>query len=211
MGYADRDGQMLLPTFRAARADTRNTAPREALLKSLRSVALALLLALLGASEGLAKADVAAAEYQVKAAFLYKFMNYVEWPARAQAGAETQIVIGVVGADMLADELAQVVAGRGVNGRPVVVRKLKAGDPVTGLHTLFIGGAADAHTAELIAAANSNGVLTVTESEDAFGLGSVINFVVVQDKVRFDIALQQAESNNLKISSRLLAVARKVV
>jgi hypothetical protein len=181
------------------------------LLKSLRSVALGLLLSLLGAPQVLAQADVAAAEYQVKAAFLYKFMNYIEWPARAQAGPETQIVIGVVGADMLADELAQVVAARGVNGRRVVVRKLKAGDPVTGLHALFIGGAAGAHTAELIAAANADSVLTVTESEDAFGLGSVINFVVVQDKVRFDIALQQAEGNNLKISSRLLAVARKVV
>jgi hypothetical protein len=112
---------------------------------------------------------------------------------------------------MLVEELAQVVAGRSANGRPVLVRKLRPGDPVAGLQALFIGRAGGARIADIIAAANANGVLTVTESEDAFALGSMINFVVVQDKVRFDIALHQAESANLKISSRLLAVARKVV
>jgi hypothetical protein len=57
----------------------------------------------------------------------------------------------------------------------------------------------------------ANGGLAVTEAEDTFALGSVINFVVVQDKVRFDIALQQAESANFRFNSRLLALARKVV
>jgi hypothetical protein len=177
----------------------------------LRASALAAVLAITGVPECLAQGDVKAAEYQVKAAFLYKFMGYVEWPARAQVGPETQLVIGVMGADALVDELAQVVASRSVNGRPVAVRKLRPGDPIAGLRVLFIGQAAGARAADVIAAANANGVLTVTETEEAFALGSVINFVIVQDKVRFDIALQQAESANLKISSRLLAVARKVV
>jgi hypothetical protein len=120
------------------------------------------------------------------------------------------LTIGVIGADGLADELQQVVAGRSIDGHPIAARKLGRGDPGAGLHMLFIGRTAN-NIAALLAAARASGVLTVTESGDAFALGSVINFVVVQDKIRFDIALQSAEHAHLRISSRLLAVARKVV
>ena len=79
------------------------------------------------------------------------------------------------------------------------------------MHVLFIGRS-DAHrSADVLAAAKGKAVLTVTESEDAFALGSVINFVILDDKVRFDVALRPAEMENLKISARLLSVARKVI
>ncbi len=73
---------------------------------------------------GPAQADAQADEYRVKAAFLYKFGGYVEWPDRSFARADSPIAIGVMGADALADELAQIVSGRNVSGRPVLVRKL---------------------------------------------------------------------------------------
>jgi hypothetical protein len=170
-----------------------------------------LMMLLAGASSPCAaQSDPQATEYQVKAAYLYKFIGYVEWPSRAQAASDAPLAIGVIGADGLADELQQVVAGRNIHGRAISVRKLGQGDPVAGLQMLFIGRAAS-DIAGLLAAARESGVLTVTESDDAFALGSVINFVVVQDKIRFDIALQSAEQAHLRISSRLLAVARKVV
>jgi len=178
---------------------------------TLRACVLLLAAAAAVAAPRPARADAQADEYRVKAAFLYKFGAYVEWPDRAFAQADSPVLIGVIGADALADELSQIVAGRSVNGRPVSVRKLRAGDPIAGLHVLFIGRADGAHLGEVLAAAKGRPLLTVTESERALELGSVINFVLVEDKVRFDIALTPADLGSLKISARLLAVARKVV
>jgi hypothetical protein len=158
-----------------------------------------------------AQADAQADEYRVKAAFLYKFCGYIEWPDRSFALADSPVVIGVMGADAMADELAQIVAGRNVNGRPVLVRRLRPGDPVASLHVLFIGRSDRGRLAEILAAARGRALLTVTESEEGLDLGSMINFVVVEDKVRFDVSPPPAESGSLKISARLLGVARKVV
>jgi hypothetical protein len=177
----------------------------------LRACALSIGVAAGVASPRPAQADAQADEYRVKAAFLYKFGSYVEWPGRSFARADSPVVIGVMGADTLADELAQIVAGRNVNGRPVVVRKLRPGDPIAALHVLFIGRSDSGRLAEILAAAKGRALLTVTESEEGLELGSMINFVVVGDKVRFDVAPPPSESDNLKISARLLGVARKIV
>jgi hypothetical protein len=158
-----------------------------------------------------AQSDLRAAEYKVKAAFLYKFASYVEWPPEVFEGPESPFVIGAAGADALGDELAQVVAGRSIGGRPVVARKVRRGEPVIGLHILFIGRSDGGRPSDILASAKGRPVLTVTESEDAFALGSMINFVIVGDKVRFDVALREAEAANLKVSARLLSVARKVL
>ena len=157
------------------------------------------------------QADAQADEYRVKAAFLYKFGSYIEWPDRRFARPDSPVAIGVMGADTLADELVQIVAGRNVNGRPVRVRKLRPGDPITGLHVLFIGRTDSGRLAEILAAAKGRALLTVTESEEGLELGSMINFVAVENKVRFDVAPPPSESGNLRISARLLGVARKVV
>src|SRR5216684_5532844 len=154
-----------------------------------------------------AQADAQADEYRVKAAFLYKFGSYIEWPSGSFARTDSPVAIGVMGADALADELAQIVAGRNVNGRPVRVRKLRPGGPIAGLHVLFIGRADSGRLPEILAAAKGQALLTVTESEGGLELGSMINFVVVENKVRFDVA-PPSESDNLRISTRLLGVAR---
>ncbi|HZE61160.1 MAG TPA: YfiR family protein [Burkholderiales bacterium] len=152
-----------------------------------------------------------AAEVQIKAAFLYKFGEFVQWPPATFARADAPFVIGVMGADDVAAALEQVVAERTVQGRPVVVRRLRRGEALTGLHMLFIGREDSARLAETLAAAKGQPLLTVTESDNAIAHGSVINFVAEDQKVRFDIALPPAERGQLKISSRLLAVARRVI
>jgi hypothetical protein len=155
--------------------------------------------------------DNRAAEVQIKAAFLYKFGEFVQWPPASFARADAPFAIGVMGADDVAAALEQVVADRTVQGRPVVVRRVRRGEALGGLHVLFIGQADGARLAETLAAAKGQPLLTVTESDNAIAHGSVINFVAEDQKVRFDIALPSAERGQLKISSRLLAVARKVV
>ena len=177
----------------------------------LRFCAVVALVAAMAPVSALAQVDRAAAETQIKAAFLYKFSGFVEWPPKAFARPDSRFTIGVIGADELASELEQIVKGRTVLERAVVVRRMRRGEPITGIQMLFIGQAEGARLAEILAIAKGQSVLTVTESEDALSHGSMINFVFVDDKVRFDVALPQAERGALKISARLLAVARKVL
>jgi hypothetical protein len=158
-----------------------------------------------------AQAQIRATDVQVKAAFLYKFGAYVEWPPQAFPEPGTPFTIGVLGADAVAEELEQITADRTVHDRPVAVRKLKRGEPLGGLHVLFVGQAESGRLAESLAAAKAQPVLVVTESGDGVPNGSIINFVPVDNKLRFDIALAAAERMQLRISARLLAVARRVV
>jgi len=168
------------------------------------------LCALLAAASALGQGD-RASEAQVKAAFLYKFGGFIEWPAAAFSRADSAFVIGVLGAEGAAAELERVVAARNIQGRSVAVHRLKRGESLAGLHLLFVGQSESGRLAEVLAAAKGQPLLVVTETEDALTKGSMINFITVEDKVRFDVALPQAERGQLKISARLLAVARKVI
>ena len=157
-----------------------------------------------------AGADEAHLERSVKAAFLYKFLGYVDYPEAASPALGEPLVIGVLGADDVADELRRIAVGRSMNGRAVAVRKLRQGDAVGRVHMLFIGADDAAATENLLAAVRQTPVLTVTETARSLRTDSVINFRVVDERVRFEVSLEAAEKNNLRLSSRLLAVAYKV-
>jgi hypothetical protein len=172
--------------------------------------------AALGSGLGLASparaentAASAALERRVKAAFLYKFLGYAEFPAGAFADAASPVVIGVAGADDLAAELARIVGGRTVNSRPIVVRVLREHELGTPVHLLFLGGF-DGNRVGRMVRASSNALLVVTECEGGLQLGSAINFRIVDERVRFDVALDAVERNGIKLSSRLLTVANRV-
>ena len=154
--------------------------------------------------------DDASLELRVKAAFLYQFAGYVEWPANASPQPGAPITIAVLGADSLATELSQVVTGRTVGGRAVTVRRVKPGESLTGVHILFIGRAENERLSQLAQASQPRAILTVTETDGALTKGSMINFVLVDRRVRFEVALDSAEKGGLRLSSRLLAVAQLV-
>jgi hypothetical protein len=165
-------------------------------------------LALLAIPE-FAQAQVqAASEAAVKAAFLFKFAGYVEWPV--EPPPDLPFVIGVVSSDEVATELERLAPGRAIRGRPVVVRRLKEGESFKDLHMLFVGRAQPVAGA-IVRSAREQGVLTVTESDRGLDLGSVVNFVPVEDRVGFEVSLDAADKGGHRISSRMLAVARKVV
>jgi len=185
--------------------------PRSPCWSPLHALVLSLLLTLAGAPTGAcAQGELQRAEYQVKAAFLCKFGNYVEWPAQPAAGAETPFGIGAFASDAVFDELTRAAAGQTVNGRRIAVRRLARGEPLDGLAIVFVARSHANLLAETLAAAKGQPILTVSESEQGTAVASIVNFVIVADKVKFDIALPQAEQSNLKISARLLAVARSV-
>jgi hypothetical protein len=151
-------------------------------------------------------------ERAVKAAYLYKFLAYVEWPVGMFAEPESPFVIGVVQADDIAMELASVVASRSVNGRTIQVRRMRENDAPAGIHMLFIGRGDRAHVAQAagLAYQQPRPPLVVTESEGALDTGSMINLVLSEGRVRFEVSLDNAERAGLKLSSRLLSVAQQV-
>ena len=177
----------------------------------LRMIVFATMLTAYTQASCWAQTEPRAAEHQVKAAFLYKFLSFVDWPPQSFERADSPLVIGVLGADELAEELLATVNERTVRGHPLEVRKIRRGDSLAELCVLFVGRTDSAALPGLLGATKGRSLLTVTESDEALVQGSTINFVVVDNKVRFDVALGPAEQRNLKISSRLLAVARRVL
>jgi hypothetical protein len=153
------------------------------------------------------------AEYRIKAAFLCKFGNYVDWPETvlAPAPVDANFVIGVMGNAPVVEAVAAAANGQAVNGRPIIVRRLERGDAAQGLNLLFVARSHSARLAEALAALKDQPVLVVTEQEGAAPGGSMVNFVVVDDKVKFDVSPAVAERSHLRISARLLGVARSVV
>lgn len=150
-----------------------------------------------------------ATEEGIKAAYLYKFVAYVEWPETSTANGP--FVIGVLGSPGLADELARMTMGRDVNGRPVSVLPVEPDVPIDSLHVMFIGARERNRLGEILAPARSLPLLTVTESTGALTDGSVINFLIDERRVRFEISLDAAAMSGLNISARLLAVAERVL
>jgi len=143
-----------------------------------------------------------AQEHEVKAAFLFRFLSFMEWPQASSA----PIVIGLVGADEIAAELERLVPGRTAQGRPVAVRRLKPGESPAGVHVVMVGRG----EAERIAPLARQGAFVVGESEGALDRGAAINFLVDEGKVRFEVSLPAAERSKVRISSRMLAVAHNV-
>lgn len=175
-------------------------------MRLVRALVVACTLALFGLP--LKAQDATVLEARVKAAFLYKFAAYVEWPAEVHA--RSPLVIGVIGADEIAHELLQLVTVRPSDARPAMVRRLGVGDATDDLHILFVGRTVARPLDPVLRRAQRDGVLTVTESEEAFAHGSVINFKLVEGRVRFDVSLPAAEQSGLRLSARLLAVAHRV-
>ena len=147
-------------------------------------------------------------ESSVKAAYLFKFLGYVEWPGTSFAGSDGPQVIGVMGADAVLAELQQIVAGREINGRALVAKGVLPGDSIDGLHVLYIG--ATANLARVMRGLVGRPVLVVTDSPAGLAEGSALNFVLVDHRVRFEASPAAAERSGLKLSARLLAVAEHV-
>jgi hypothetical protein len=149
-------------------------------------------------------------DVQVKSAFLYNFARFVEWPHDAFAGPGAPITIGVVGNNHFARTLEQTVRGRQVNGRPISVKVLTTDGDLKSCHILYIQSSSDRRTSAILADTDSASVLTVGDSEHFAHIGGVINFFVQDSRVRFEINPDAAERAHLRISAKLLALARVV-
>ena len=147
-------------------------------------------------------------EYQVKAAFLLNFTKFVEWPPSAFDAADSPIAICVLGDDPFGNALDQIVAGEVVNGRKVVVRRIKRTPAPKSCQVLFVSRP-EKEVLSILSGLGP-GVLTVGEGESFVRDGGMIAFVVENRRVRFGINQTAAETAGLKLSSKLLNVARSV-
>lgn len=149
-------------------------------------------------------------EHHIKAVFLYKFADYIEWPSPSLADDGTPLTIGVIGSDEVAKELLSLNRNNTVTKHPIHIKQLELTDNWEDLQILFIGKDKQGRVDELLDQFQSKPVLTVTESNGALSAGSVINFVPDQEYIRFEISVANAESQGIKISARLLNVAQKI-
>jgi hypothetical protein len=151
-------------------------------------------------------------EYRIKAAFLFNFAKFVEWPAGSFENPADPIQLCVLGKNPFGHALDDMVAGKTVDGRPLGVRFPPSAKLAAGCHILFIAAAEMRHAGTIIAELKSSGLLTVEDSDSGNHLsdGAVVLFRLEGDKVKIDIDTAAAEREKLRISSRLLTLARIV-
>jgi len=149
-------------------------------------------------------------EYHVKAAFLYNFTKFIDWPTEAFATPGEPFTICVLGEDPFGRSLDDVVAGRVIAGRPVVIRRVSDAGQTGGCQILFVTPSSSKRVVSILATFKHPGVLTVGESGNSRSEGLIINFTLKGGKVRFEIDLVAAADEKLRFNSRLLSLATVV-
>jgi hypothetical protein len=147
-------------------------------------------------------------EYEVKAFFLYNFARYVEWPSGSFKAAGDPIAICILGQNPFGGALDQAVAGKSVEGRPFVVRQISDLSPGGTCHILFVHSSERKRFRSMAGRLKGSGVLSVGETAGFIADGGVIDFLLEGGKVRFEIDVEAAGRERLRISSKLLSLAQ---
>ena len=149
-------------------------------------------------------------EYEVKAAYLYNFGRFVEWPSSAPAVQASEFNICVLGHDPFGSVLDSTIAGEKIDGKNVVARRIAKAGEATGCRVLFISSSENKQLHEILADVGKLGVLTVSDMPQFAQQGGIVQFVLAQERVRFEINLTAAQQAGLSLSSELLKVAAEV-
>ena len=153
------------------------------------------------------RAQNAPTEYQIKAAFLFNFAKFVDWPATPDASADSPIVIGVLGDNVFHDDLQAAINGKKINNHPLQFHQFHSVLEATNCQILFISPSEKNHFARVVGQLNNASILTVSETDHFIEAGGMINFVIIEKKVRFQINNDAAKKAGLTISSKLLSLA----
>jgi len=162
-------------------------------------------------AEGRAQ-DATVSEYQVKAAYLYNFAKFVEWPAESFSSASSPFQICIFGADPFGEALRNLTRGKQVNGRSFeILDGVTAAAQAGSCHILFVSTSATRQFQAILQTLQGRSVLIVGESEGFVQRGGMINFVLEGGRVQFEVNRKTAEQAGLKISAKLLSVAKQVM
>jgi len=152
-------------------------------------------------------------EYLIKAGFIYNFAKFVAWPSSAFAKSDSPIVIGVLGDDSFAAVLGDVIDGKKIDGRAFVLKRLRwSKDPkdLKDCNILFIASSESVHNDEIIQLLRGTSTLSIADNTGFAKRGGIINFVLDDNNVRFEVNVDAAKQADLNISSRLLSLAKIV-
>jgi hypothetical protein len=149
-------------------------------------------------------------EYEVKAAFLYNFALFVEWPPTALPARGQAFVVAVLGEDPFGDALETALAGKQIMQWDLAVRRVARVEAAAGAQIVFISASESPRLDRVLGALAGRGVLTVGDMDGFARQGGIIGFRMEERKVRFDINPQEATRAHLKISSQLLRLAHVV-
>jgi hypothetical protein len=147
-------------------------------------------------------------EYQVKAAFLFNFSQFVSWPPEAFSSANAPIVIAVLGRDPFGPDLDAIVSGEHVNGHPIVVRRYRDVAAVDGCHILFIDRSESDQLPEILRTLRGRAILTVSDISGSAQSGVMIDLVTENQHIRMHVNLAAARASHLTVSSQLLRLAQ---
>jgi hypothetical protein len=149
-------------------------------------------------------------EYAVKAAYLYNFLKFVEWPRDGSVPSSGPFCIAILGSDPFGVVLDKTVAGKEVRGRSVTVRRVEEPKAATGCHVVFVGRQRNLTTARALRSLEKTGALTVGDEPGFAQHGGVVDFVLDEDSVGFEINPSAAAREGLTLSPRLLQLAKIV-
>ena len=149
-----------------------------------------------------------ATEYDVKAAYLYNFGKFVQWPPGERRTAAFEVC--VLGRDPFGEALDRVVSGAAIGGRPVVARRLDSAEDSAGCHVLFVSAPDEREAGAMLAQLADTDVLTVGDTPRFLDQGGMIRFIADSGRVRFEVNLARARAAGLMLSSDLLRVATAV-
>ena len=149
-------------------------------------------------------------EYQLKAADLVAFGRYVEWNARAKPSPEENFDICVLGQDPFGAMLDTQVKGENIGGAPVVAKRITRPQDAVACRVLYIGASEAGQLDSIFAALGNSSVLTVADIPDFIKRGGMIQFVLDESRIRFEINLAVSRRSGMNLSSEMLKVARVV-
>jgi len=147
-------------------------------------------------------------EYEVKAAFVYNFARFIEWPPEAYPDGVAGLVAPLLGDDPFPGVPGEVLRGKSAQGRALATRRLRWGQDVQGCHILYVSPSERARLGQILENVRGQSILTIGDTDGFAQLGGIVNFVLEDGKVRFEINPESAGRARLRISSRLLTLAR---
>jgi hypothetical protein len=171
------------------------------------AVALIVAMATLGS---IAHAQAPADEAQVKAAFVFNFLKFIDWPADAFVSPRDSLIVGIVGKTPTAEAVASLLDGKQVNSRALAIRRFGEDESIVGVHAVFIGDSNQTRAQRILDATETATVLSIGEGNGFATRGGTIGLLVEAQRVRFEINTDVAQAARLKISSKLLALAKVV-
>jgi hypothetical protein len=149
-------------------------------------------------------------EYQIKAAFLFNFTQFVEWPVNAFPEPETPLAIGILGEDPFGNYLEETVTGEKVNGHSLVIQHYKNIEEVKTCHILFINKAEINKPEQAVINLKGKYILTVSDGNNFIKQGGMVRFITKNNKIQIQINPEAAKEASLIVSSKLLRIAEVV-